>query len=48
LYCVFFILIVIKYDWCDIKSVKKLECFLFDFLGEVKRKRGRVENGLLT
>jgi hypothetical protein len=27
----YFIWIVIKYDWCDIKSIKKLDCFLFDF-----------------
>jgi hypothetical protein len=26
-----FIWIVIKNYWCDVKSVKKLECFLFDF-----------------
>jgi hypothetical protein len=27
----FFIWIVIKNYWCDVKSVKKLKCFLFDF-----------------
>jgi hypothetical protein len=33
-------------DACDIKNVKKIDCFLFDFFGEVKRKRCRVKNGL--
>jgi len=35
----FFIWIVIKYDWCDIKSVKKLKCFWFDFFGRSKKKK---------
>jgi hypothetical protein len=35
----FFIWIVIKYDWCDIKTIKKLECFLFDFFERNKKKK---------
>jgi hypothetical protein len=38
----FFIWIIIKYSWCDIKSVKKLKCFDLIFLKEVKRNRGKM------
>jgi hypothetical protein len=37
----FFIWKVIKNYWCDVKSVKKLECFLFNFFGRSKMK---IEN----
>jgi len=44
----FFIWIIIKYNWCDIKSVKKLECFWFDIFGRSERNRGRMEMGCKT
>jgi hypothetical protein len=34
----FFICIVIKNYCCDIKNVKKLECFLFNFLKKSEKK----------
>jgi hypothetical protein len=34
----FFIWIIIKIYWCDIKSVKKLECFLFDIFERSEKK----------
>jgi hypothetical protein len=34
----FFIWIIIKNYWCDIKSVKKLECFWFDIFGRSEKK----------
>jgi hypothetical protein len=37
----FFIWIVIKNYWCDVKSVKKLEYFLFDIFG---RSEMGIEN----
>jgi hypothetical protein len=42
----YFILIIINNDLCDIKSVKKLECFLFDIFerSEKKNKGGMTIN----
>jgi hypothetical protein len=34
----FFIWIIIKNYWCNIKSVKKLECFLFDIFERSEKK----------
>jgi len=42
----FFIWIIIKYNWCDIKSIKKLEYFLFDIFGKSEKKYRNNENGL--
>jgi hypothetical protein len=35
----FFMWIIIKYDWCDIKNVKKLKYFLFNFFEKNEKKR---------
>jgi hypothetical protein len=45
----FFIWIIIKNDWCDIRSVKKLECFLFDiFERSEKKNKGGMTMGCQT
>jgi hypothetical protein len=40
--CDIFVCCVIKNDWCDIKSVKKLECFLFDIFERSKKNKERM------
>jgi hypothetical protein len=44
----FFIWIVIKNCWCDVKSVKKLKCFLFDFFGMSEMGIGNFKMGYQT
>jgi hypothetical protein len=44
----FFIRIVIKNYWCDVKSVKQVECFLFDFFGRNKRGIENLSMGCQT
>jgi hypothetical protein len=41
----FFIWIVIKNYWCDVKSVKKLECFWFDIFGRSEKGIGNLSMG---
>jgi hypothetical protein len=44
----FFIWIIIKNYWYDVKSVKKLECFLFDFFGRSEMKIKNLAMGCQT
>jgi hypothetical protein len=42
----FFIWIIKKNDWCDIKSVKKLKYFWFDIFKRSEKKIRENDNGL--